>query len=342
MSDELFDARNALSVGNYDQAIAEASLAKVKQHKPDEVAAFAADKEAIMARAQIGLGQYDGVIAQLRSATHPLLKPVVAFAELKLALRSSPVPLRRAGQREEEEDSALPPAVAAALEKLTGPAEEQEVTPQNASTAILACIGLLNVYRHEAAIKLAWKWIRGLPPPQGSVATRQVLELRSIVCEGMLRLNRPDMAKHEVREMEKLDDESITTLMYTGMVALHEGQRETRSKESYTLALSVFKDAAMRCGNSVMLLNLQALAHMGLQQFEQAEKCLLDAMSIRSGDADTIANLAAVSAHLGKSAEQAGHYTTQASSMQGTWAEHCRLAGDDFDAAAAAFAPAAA
>lgn len=333
MADSLFDARNALTVGSYDQAFGDASTAKCDSRKAEDVAAFNADKDAIIARAQIGLGQLEGVIAQLRTSSHPMLLAVASFAEMKLAMRTSPVPVRS----NLEEDTAVPPAVQAALEKVVAATEHQEVAPQNAFFGILAGLAFLTVGDVKAAAEVAWKWIGGLPAPQGSAATRQLLELRSIVCECMLRLNRSDLALREIREMEKVDDEAITTLMYTGMVALHEARKEARSKDNYTLAVNAFKDAAMRCGNSVMLMNLQALAHMGLQQFDQAEKCLLDALSLRSGDPDTIANLAALSAHLGKSAEQSDHYLTQAASMPGAWAQYYAKAGAAFDAADSAF-----
>lgn len=325
MADELFDVRNALTVGNYHQAISDGSAAKTNLRKPDEVAAFNAEKEAALARAQIGLGQFDAVLTQLRTATHPLLVSVRAWAEFAAAIKANPVTVAGAE---------VAPSVSAALGKLTSAAEE--IAPDTVYKAIFATAALLQVRDYAGALTLAKKWLSELPEPQGAAATRTNVELRGLVVEGLLRLNRPDQAQSEVQTMEKVDEEALVTLLSIGVVALHIAQT-TNSKEHYGKALTSFREVSMRCGQSVMVLNLIALAQMGQKDYEAAERSLLDALAIRSGDEDTAANLAVVSAHLSKATETSERYAVQASTAGGAWSSAYKVASANLEEAIKSF-----
>lgn len=294
MSDPFYDVRNALLVGNYHQAVAEAGGAKTTLRKADDVMAFNAEKEALLALAQIGLGHAAAVVTQLSSATHPTLQAVRRWAEFCSAAGG--------------------PSSGEALTALAAAAED--VSASRVQVAVLAARALLASDDCAGALKLCKKWLNELPSTEGTPNPRLCMELRAVVVEALLRLRRPDLARGEVKAMEQLDDESAVTVLCSGVVGLHEG---VKSREAYHSALQRFKELSMRCGQSVLALNLTALAHMGLDDFATAERTLLDALAMKSGDADTTANLAVVSAYLCKAADPTNRYIQQAATVTGAW-----------------------
>lgn len=320
MADELFDVRNALTVGNFHQAIADGSTARTMSKRQDDISAFATERDAAVAMAQIGLGQSEAVLMQLRSATSPLLLSIRKWAELVTALRV---------------ESSSSSRVVAAVEQLESEAEV--VDADTIFRGIYGCAALLFVQESAKAVTLGKKWLAALPPPQTALAKRRVIELHGVVVEALLQLHRPDEAAKEVRAMQKVDEECISTLLYEGIVALHEAAVEVKA-DVYLRALTSLKEVAMRCGRSVMVLNLMALAQMGLKQFEDAERSLLDALAVRSGDEATTVNLAVVSGHRGSaSTSSASHFLTEAATVNTPWGSAYRKKAAELDDAIASF-----
>ncbi|KAH9578949.1 hypothetical protein LSM04_008255 [Trypanosoma melophagium] len=332
MADPFYDVRNALTVGNYHQAVAEASGIRTTLRKSDEITEFNAERDALLALAQIELGQCDTVIAQLATATHPTLKAVHAWAEFCAALANTNYTHNNKNAKIYENNSALQ----VPLEKLTEAAEN--VDPARVPGAVLAACALLAAGDSTAALKLAKGWLNDLPAPQGAAAMRQHMELRVIVVESLLRLRRPELARAEVKSMEQLDDESILSVLYSGIVSLYEG---VKTRDAYDAALQRFKEISMRCGQSVLVHNLMALAHMGLGDFASAERSLLDALAMKSADVDTTANLAVVSGHLGKAADPTNRYIQQAAAVAGTWSQNFSAMNARLDEAMKQFSTAA-
>ncbi|CCW62823.1 unnamed protein product [Phytomonas sp. EM1] len=324
MADELFDARNALVIGNYDQVISECSSAKTSLRKSEDIARFNVEKELLIACAQIGLGQYDVVLHKYSSENNPRLKAVYEYARLNSTLAKNPV------LPESEEE--LSPDVQEPLTRLTTAATE--VQPGNEFIAILACSALLYVHDYTGAIALGKTWLKGLEAPHGALATQQRIELHALVVEGLIQINRIDQVSYEIAAMEKANDEALVTLLYVGIHALYEAQH-TQQKESYQKAFDSFTDVIERSGHSVKVLNLLALSLVGMQMYDKAEKALLDALAIKSSDENTLVNLAVVSAHLGKQSDIVDRYLAQASAAGGLWDKEYTNMSTVFDAAAA-------
>jgi coatomer subunit epsilon len=319
MTDVLFDVRNALTVGNFHQAVADGSTTRSMSTKPTDVAAFNTEKNAVVALGQIGLGQGDAVISQLRSESNPLLVSVRTWAELMCALR---------------DNDPLSDTVAAVVERLQADAET--VSADVVYKAVFAANALLYQQNVIGALTLAKNWLGKLPKPDGALAMRRTVELHAVAVEALLRLNRPDEAANEVKRMEQVDSEAIVTLLYAGIVALHHGAVNVAA-QSYETAVSSFKEVQLRCGQSVMVSNLMALAQMGLQDYDAAERLLLEALAVRSNDEATLANLAAVSAHKMNTMEGVDRYIQQAAGLRGSWSEAYRLKEKSLDDAIEAF-----
>ncbi|EPY35026.1 coatomer epsilon subunit [Strigomonas culicis] len=210
-----------------------------------------------------------------------------------------------------------------------------KVEARNVYTAIFAAAALLEQGRVAESLTLAKKWLAGLPEPSPFSAYFH-LELRTLVVEGLLRLGRTDLAAGEAEKMDQTDEESLFTILARGTVALAQGQ-QTGAAGHYDAALACFKDVSMRCGQTPLTLNLTALAHLGLGQLAEAQKCLTDALAVRADDPDTTANLAAIMAQLGKPPQEHKTYLLQATEMQGAWAAAYKDTTDRLDQAMAGF-----
>lgn len=296
MTDELYEVRNSVYVGNFHQAIAEGSAARSHSKKHEEVQAFTVERDFLVGSAQIGLGQFDNVLTDQRNAVHPALVALRHWAQLHKELSQ---------KRSPEEPLA-------ALDSLI----KCPPSAQLASVAALVASAHAHCKDVTSAMKIAVTWATGLADAQ---VPRAIVELRAVTCDCCLRINRVDLAEKELKFMTTADDESTLTILYNGIVALRQG---VTKPERYNDAVSSFTDLSGRCGQSVLVLNLLALARLGQGKAADAERCLLDALSKRSGDPDTIANLAMVSSQLGKSSEISQRYISQAkSSPNSVWCE---------------------
>lgn len=266
------------------------------------------------------------MIAQLRLAAHPLLKTVLHWAEFHRLLKAQPPAA----------DGQPGPAVLEAVKNLSAAAQTVDV--KLTQGAIFAISALLMVGEYGDAMMLAKYWLRGLPQPEGSLSVRHMTELRGLMVEACLRINRLDLAQQEVAAMEKLDEEAVATQVAAGVLALQRAQNKS-SVEMFEQVLVRFRDLVSRYGQSAKLLNLIALAQMGLRRFEDAEKTLLEALGISSVDEDTIANMAVLSEQMGKPSDAANRYLLQlTSSSHWGWTRSLKGATCRLDDAIQAFA----
>jgi hypothetical protein len=298
MADELFEIRNAYYIGNYHSTIAEAGSAKSASKKPEDIQNFNTERDALVALAQIALGQYDSVIHDLRAATQPYLVAVRLYGTFCRELHSK--------------SSNTSKALADLMDLV------RNATPNTAQAAIavLAATASIAALEISEGIKLAGNWASKLEAPAN---TRFIIELRALVVDGMLRLNRPDLAEKEVAVMKTVDDESILTFLASATTSLRLG---ITKKEKFVEAEGAVRDAATRSSHSVVTLNLLALAYLGQGKLADAERALVDALGKRSGDPDTIANLILVASQQGKPAEAMLRHISQLKSTapNSTWA----------------------
>eukprot|EP00672_Neobodo_designis_P011129 CAMPEP_0174855448 /NCGR_PEP_ID=MMETSP1114-20130205/33305_1 /TAXON_ID=312471 /ORGANISM="Neobodo designis, Strain CCAP 1951/1" /LENGTH=313 /DNA_ID=CAMNT_0016090189 /DNA_START=32 /DNA_END=973 /DNA_ORIENTATION=+ len=310
MADELYDVRNGLVLGNFHQAIAESTNAKPPSRKAEDVQAFNVERDALVAQAQVGLGQFDIVLGDLKTATAPLLVATRHWAALHKELRSG-------GNGDEAFTS---------LAALAG----ESPTAANAPIAVLAAAASIARGDVSGALKLAATWAQAI---DASKQPRDAIGLRAIACDALLRMNRVDLAEKEVTAMRDIDDDNVQCIMANIATALRAG---AKARDRFGEAEILVNELVGRCGQSVSLLNLLALAKIGQGKAQEAEGHLLDALSKRSGDADTLANLAVVAMQLGKS-EQAARYITQAKAAgaQAEWVKAYTSIEGRFDAAAA-------
>jgi coatomer subunit epsilon len=127
-----------------------------------------------------------------------------------------------------------------------------------------------------------------------------------------MNIHRLDLAEKTLKVMsEKNDDASITQLM-TASLFLKKGEDKVVEAES------IYQELIEKYSESVTLLNGKAIICMKQGRFEEANKLLLEALSKRNQDSETLINLVVCSQHLGKSTEFTQRYVKQLKNSQGS------------------------
>ena len=307
MGDELFDVRCSYLVGNFHQTIAEGANARTVLKKPEDVSFFNSDRDGLVAKAQLGLGRFEAVIADLRTSTTPSLVGIRYFAECLRDHHSNGSAF-----------SAANPSFVKLLEHcqldVASAAAATPLTWAKAEGACLAAAVYLLLKDYTSALKLLSQFLAVLgsaaaatnnaqQTAQDNYRQRVVLELRALAADVYLRVQRVDLADKEVAQMKQLDDEATITILTNGIVCLRQAAA-TGKKEKYDEATHNFSEVASRCGPSSLTFCLLSIANMGRGQLQDAERNLLDATAKKSGDPDVATLMAAVAGQQGKALEQ--------------------------------------
>lgn len=146
-----------------------------------------------------------------------------------------------------------------------------------------------------------------------------------------LQMDRPDLATKQVQEMRKIEEDStLTQLAQAWTLTLRGGD----AADEATLH---FQELGDRFGATPLLLNGAASAFMALKNFVEAERLLAEALQKDVANEDTLINLVAVSAHLGKPYTQYLAQLEQVAPANAWLADFIRL-DQEFSQTAANFA----
>ena len=128
-------------------------------------------------------------------------------------------------------------------------------------------------------------------------------------------MDRGDLAVKESAKMKQIDEDSSLTLLSEAWIILassagaDSNSNNNNNKLSY--ASNIFEDLKDKFGSSPLLLNGIATAKMHLNEHEEAESILLQALTTNSTDANTLANLIVISHKLRKPSETINRYLSQ-------------------------------
>eukprot|EP01061_Rhynchopus_euleeides_P043959 TRINITY_DN7685_c0_g1_i1.p1 TRINITY_DN7685_c0_g1~~TRINITY_DN7685_c0_g1_i1.p1 ORF type:complete len:352 (+),score=113.89 TRINITY_DN7685_c0_g1_i1:56-1057(+) len=279
-SEDLYDLRNALTLGNYTQVISEAPGIKASPYgnSPADSKALESGRDFLMCKAQIALKRYSSAISDLESSRDTPHRALILLAQYLKADPSNAGDATR--ERVVEDTKALVD---------TTLSEAQEATAGSALMATTAATVLV----HAGDLKTAHKWLKtwavSLQKQAETASSNQTLlnelnvlrlELSSHIVDLLLRLNRVDLAEQELKTMNKIDEDAALTLLWTGYVRITpDGAKE---------ALKLFNELRDKFGSTPLLLNAIALAHTALGEHEQASRALDEAGS--TNDPDTMIN----------------------------------------------------
>ncbi|KAH8350792.1 hypothetical protein KR084_012194 [Drosophila pseudotakahashii] len=161
------------------------------------------------------------------------------------------------------------------LEKLTDKVagEEDETNIWHIATAIVYC--------HDGQFENALKILHG--------STN--LESMALSVQCLLRLQRVDLAKQLVAKMQEISDDATLTQLAQAWVALAQGTEQMQD------AFHIYQEFCEKFKPTPALLNGQAVVHLGLERYEEADSVLRESLLKKHNDYDTLINLM-VLAHL--------------------------------------------
>eukprot|EP00755_Sulcionema_specki_P017593 Sspe_Gene.64769::Locus_38369_Transcript_1_1_Confidence_1.000_Length_744::g.64769::m.64769/K17268/COPE; coatomer subunit epsilon len=218
-SDDLYELRNALALGNYSMVVNEAMQIKPSQYKKsDENAALMAERDYLLAKAQIGLRQYSLAISDLKNSKNKTLIALRCLAEYLRADQQGGGPDKETKAKMVEEVNEL---VESSLREYGEPCEA------NCMLAVTAATILVNEAAYEQALKLLETWNSALTAKsQGEKEIGSVgglgalrLEIHALNVDIYLRMNRFDAAEKETKLMAKIDEDAHLTNFWSAWVA---------------------------------------------------------------------------------------------------------------------------
>lgn len=290
-SEDLYELRNALFLGNYSQVISEGTQIKANQYKrAEENEILLGERDYLIAKAQIGRRENNLAISDLRQKSDPTLKALLCLAEY---LKAQTAGVADAQTRAVEQVTDL---VKRSLE------DEGEANEKNARLCVTASTVLIHEGNYEQALEWLKSWATSLHTKAkeetgGATPAEQMgssgginallLEVHALCVDIFLRMNRPDFAEAELKHMMKIDDDAPLTTLFHGWVALRKS-----SDEQVKEAEGLFEDLKEKFGHTAMLLNGTALCMMAQNRWAEAEKVLEEAlMGPGANDPDTMINL---------------------------------------------------
>jgi len=221
------------------------------------------ERDVLSYRAHIGLGQYDLVLQQIKESE----SVAVALRAVRL-LAEYFQSVKKGSSRD------------AIVEKL----DSLNQDPSFVSDSTFAIVSS-TIYAHEGNDVASLKSLH-------DVGT---LEAASLRVRTLIRMNRVDLAENSYKKMIEMNEDATLTQFTGAYLALAKGGREKLNEAELT-----FKELAEKFGNSVPLLNGKAICLMQDFEFEDAEKILLDALTLSTNDPETLINLIVCSQHLKK------------------------------------------
>lgn len=131
------------------------------------------------------------------------------------------------------------------------------------------------------------------------------MEHLALTVQIFLKMDRPDLALKTVKVMQQADEDATLTQIALAWTHLASGGSKLQE------AAYIYDELADKHEGTVMLRNGAAVANIHMGKFDEAERCLLDAITKGQNDPDTLVNLICCYQHMNKPADLVNRYISQ-------------------------------